>query len=412
MSVSCVVIIPTRNRAALAKNAVRSVLAHPGDDIQLLVSDNSTAPDEKRELGSFCAGLRSDRLRYVTPPEPLPMPQHWEFAVGTARADYDATHFVILTDRMVFRAGMLRAVLGMVAERPGAVLSYNDDMVHDKTAPVRLERKRLTGQLLDLDPGQLLYLSSIGVFPQALPRMLNCVVPREALDRVRARFGDAFTSVAPDLCFAYRCLAIDDTVRYYDAPVMVQYGFAKSNGTGYYDKSTNDAWTDFNRNGGVRGLTHAAPIPDLCCNLNIVYHEYCFVRAQARDDARFPAVDWPRYVHAIAHDIQMCGNPQVRERLFALLRDRAGPDLLGWAPAAPPPPPPRRSGVKGFWDGLAGPLGTAIRSALVPLGVRPAGDPTFRDAAAALAYSDRVAPEYVPVADHVQYMQRGWKLAG
>ena len=408
MPVSCVVVIPTRNRAALAKNAVQSVLAHPGSDIQLLVSDNSTDPAERSALASFCAGLRNDRLRYVTPPEPLPMPHHWEFAVGAARAYPTATHFVILTDRMVFRRGMLRKTLELVAERPDVVVSYNDDMVHDKTAPVRLERKNLTGRVLDLDPGQLLYLSSIGVFPQALPRMLNCVVPRAALDRVRARFGDAFTSVAPDLCFAYRCLGIDDTVRYFDAPVLAQYGFAKSNGTGYYDKTTNDAWTDFNRNGGARGLTFATPIPELCCNLNIVYHEYCFVREQARDDARFPAVNWPRYVHAIAYDIHACGNPQIRERLFALLRERAGADLLGWAAPAEPAPAPKPPERKGLWAGLSG----AVRSVLTTIGGRPDGDLTFKTTAAALAYSDRVAPAFVPTADHVQYMQRGWKLAG
>jgi hypothetical protein len=152
-------------------------------------------------------------------------------------------------------------------------------------------------------------------------------------------------------------------------------------------------------------ITHAAPIPELCCTLNVVYHEYCFVREQARDDTRFPAVDWLQYVYAIAHDIHLCGNPQVREHLFAQLRARAGADLLGWTP---PAAPPRRSGLKSAWDGIA----RTVRSALVPFGVRPLGDPTFKDVPSALVYADRTAPEYVPVADHVLYMQRGWKRAG
>jgi hypothetical protein len=370
----------------LAKNAISSVLNHPGDDIHVLVSDNSTAPEERKELAAFCAGLSTKRLRYINPPEPLPMPHHWEFAIETAQTQYDASHFVILTDRMVFRAGMLRAVLARVAEQPEVVLSYNDDMIHDKTSPVRLERKKLTGQLLDLDPGQLLYLSSIGVFPQSLPRMLNCIVPRKVSEQIRARFGNIYTSVAPDLCHAYRCLANVGVIRYYDAPVMVQYGLAKSNGTGYYGKTTNDAWTDFNRNAGTSGLTYASPIPDLCCNLNIVYHEYCFVREQAQDNALFPAVDWQRYVHAIAHDIHLCANPVVQEQLFNQLRERAGADLLGWTPPASSPPQ--------------------------QLGMDPPEDGTFGDTTAALAYSNRTAPEYVPIADHVLYMQRGWRLAG
>ncbi|MDY3563408.1 glycosyltransferase [Gemmata sp. JC673] len=403
MPPSFVVIVPTRNRAALAKNAIGSVLSQAGTNVRLLVSDNSTTPAERAELAAHCSQLADPRLQYVNPPEPLPMPAHWEFAVGYAQENYDATHFVILTDRMMFRAGMLAAVTELVAERPDDVLSYNDDMVHDLHAPVRLERKPLTGKVFDLEAEQLLYLSSIGVFPQALPRMLNCVVPRGLLAAIRTRFGDVYTSVAPDLCHAYRCMALRDRVRYFDAPVMVQYGFAKSNGTGYYAGKTNDAWADFNRCAGARGITFAAPVPEVCCNLNVVYHEYCFVREQANDPARFPAVDWKRYVHAIANDIQSCANPETRAALFATLKARVGADLAGWTPppAAPPAPPaPRRS------------LWAKLRDAARAARGEPAADGTFRTTAAALAYSHRTAPAYVPINDHVQYMQRGWKLAG
>jgi hypothetical protein len=402
MPVKCAVVIPTRNRSDLARNAIRSALDCAGADLTVLVSDNSTDANHTRALGEHCANVGDSRLRYVRPPEPLAMPKHWEFAVDTAARDTGATHFVILTDRMVFRAGMLRDVLNKVAERPDVVLSYNDDMVHDREAPVRLERKPLTGRVFDLVPQQLLYLSSVGVFPQALPRMLNCVVPRAVLDGVRARFGDAYLSVAPDLCFAYRCLAGADVLRYYDAPVMVQYGFARSNGTGYYGKTANDAWADFNRNAGASGLAPATPVPDVNCNLNVVYNEYCFVRQQANDPARFPEIDWTRYVHLIATDIQMCGNPAERERLFGLLRAKVGADLCGWAPAAEAPPVPASG------RGVLSALGRAVRAAL---GFRD-GDPTFRTADAAVAYSSRTPPRYVPIADHVQYMQAGWKLAG
>ena len=415
MAISCVVIIPTRNRAALAKNAICSVLSHQGDDLQLIVSDNSTSTEEKRDLSSFCANFADSRLKYITPPQPLAMPLHWEFAVNQAKAMAHATHFVILTDRMVFRQGMLRVVLDAVSTQPDQVLSYNDDMLHDRTTPLQLERKKLTGQILDLDAGHLLYLSSIGVFPQALPRMLNCVVPRKLLDKIQERFGDVYSSVAPDLCHAYRCLAICDSIRYYDAPVMIQYGFAKSNGTGYYDKKTNDAWADFNRNAGSRGLTYAAPIPEICCNLNVVYHEYCFVWKQAQDEAKYPAVDWRRYVQAIAQDIELCGNPEVRAQLLAILRKHAGNELDSATPAPPPLQTRRRMGLKDYWNRLSRASWTKpIWLVLARLRVQPPADNrfTFKDVESAMYYSNRVKPYYVPTADHVQYMQRGWKLAG
>src|SRR5262245_35277260 len=98
MTLSCAVVIPTRNRSALAKNAIGSVLGSPSNNVQLFVSDNSTAPGEKQELASFCARLADKRLKYITPPEPLPMPRHWEFALAHAQTHSCATHFVILTD--------------------------------------------------------------------------------------------------------------------------------------------------------------------------------------------------------------------------------------------------------------------------------------------------------------------------
>lgn len=338
----------------------------------------------------------------MCPPEPLSMPKHWEFALNTAELNTNTSHFVILTDRMMFRAGMLRDVLNKVAKRPDLVLSYNDDMVHDRESPVWLERRPLTGRIVDLSPQQLLYLSSVGVFPQALPRMLNCVVPRLVLEDVREFFGDIFLSVAPDLCFAYRCLARIKVLSYYDAPVMVQYGFTHSNGTGYYGKKANAAWVDFNQNAGSGGVAPATPVPKVNCNLNVVYNEYCFVRQQANDLELFPKIDWNRYVHLIANDIQSCGNSTERERLFGLLRAEVGADLLGWTPATEPPSRSSSGWLKLFA------LGRAARAAL-GLGY---AFPEFSSSAAAVAYSNRTLPRYVPNADHIQYMQPGWKLPG
>jgi hypothetical protein len=415
MTVSCVVALPTRNRSMLAKNAIRSVLNPPCDNVRLLVSDNSTDPGHASHLMSFCRRLNHPRLLYVRPPEPLAMAPHWEFAVAQAEAQANTTHVAILTDRMAFRDGMLKRVLDHVAERPDAVLSYNDDLIHDRSAPVRLERKPLSGRLLELDCAHLLYLSSIGVFPQALPRMLNCVVPLDVLRAIRKRFGDVYTSVAPDLCHAYRCLAIHDRIRYLDAPVMVQYGFRHSNGTGYYSGKLNDAWADFNRNAGSRGLTFAAPIPAVCCNLNIVYHEYCLARQQARE-VKFPPVHWVRYVHAIANDLHLCENTEVRERLFVILREHAGEELAGWVPPVPPKRAPDRISERFeriVWR-TGGLLTAPLRLALSGLGFGPSEEVrhTFANVRAALAYSNRTAPTFVANPDHLVYMRSGWKLAG
>src|SRR5712692_11157946 len=100
-----VVVIPTRNRANLAVGAIRSVLGQNVDNVRILVSDNSTIAEEAASLSRFCRQLKDDRLHYITSPEPLSMGAHWDWAMRHATHFRDASHFTVLTDRMIFRPG-------------------------------------------------------------------------------------------------------------------------------------------------------------------------------------------------------------------------------------------------------------------------------------------------------------------
>jgi len=106
--VALVVVVPTRNRASLAMNAVRSVLDQSiggRTAISILVSDNSTEQLQADLLEDFCRGVADHQVRYIRPPAPLPMPVHWQWAIDYALQLPDATHITYLTDRMVVRPG-------------------------------------------------------------------------------------------------------------------------------------------------------------------------------------------------------------------------------------------------------------------------------------------------------------------
>ncbi len=51
-----VVVVPTRNRAQLAMNAVRSVLEQPVENVAVMISDNSTLESERDELSRLLRG--------------------------------------------------------------------------------------------------------------------------------------------------------------------------------------------------------------------------------------------------------------------------------------------------------------------------------------------------------------------
>src|SRR5438874_8742688 len=86
------IVIPTRNRADLVRRALGSVLSQSDRDVQVLVSDNSLSSSERATLRQHCQGLDDERLRYIVPPEPLPMSQHWDWAMRQALSLYDASH--------------------------------------------------------------------------------------------------------------------------------------------------------------------------------------------------------------------------------------------------------------------------------------------------------------------------------
>lgn len=70
------VVIPTYNRSDLVVKAVRSVLAQTLDDFEVVVSDNQS-PDDTHEA---IAKIDDPRLRYVSTPHHMVLPDSWEFA--------------------------------------------------------------------------------------------------------------------------------------------------------------------------------------------------------------------------------------------------------------------------------------------------------------------------------------------
>jgi Glycosyl transferase family 2 len=339
-----IVVVPSRNRPDTAAAAVRSVLGRAGSGVEVLVSDNSTDPGARARLEAFCAGLAREPVRYVRPPEPLPMPPHWSWALEQALEGSGASHVTYLTDRMVFKPDALAAVLSVVGEHPDRVVSYSHDTVDDRRLPAALHPYPWTGRLFEVDATHLLYLSSRGVIRPPLPRMMNCVVPREVLGQVRERFGGVFESISPDFCFTYRCLDLVDSIVYYDRTALIQHAMQRSQGASYSRGEDTRDRVDFATQLGETAMNNAAPVPDFHTIRNAIFHEYCFVKAESRS-GRFPEVDPRAYMGAILEDFSQLENPDLRDEQLAVLRD------TGWVGA------PRRryeAGVSAFGALLRG----------------------------------------------------------
>jgi glycosyltransferase involved in cell wall biosynthesis len=324
-----VIVIPTRNRPDLAQNAAQSALSQPQRNVRVVVSDNSTSGGDIKVLSEFCSDLRDDRLRYIRPPTPLAMSQHWDWALQEAlQSDFE--HFAFLSDRMVFRPGILGQVLELVEQHPDQILTYLHDRVVDYRNPVTIDLNEWTGKLYEVTSAQLLALSADSViYDGSFPRMLNCFVPRSVLSAIRDRFGNVFSSIAPDWNFTYRALEVVDSVLYYNAPALVHYGLTVSNGYGIHRGIENDAYRDYVRELAV--ITEA-PFPEIITVWNFIINEYCFVKKETQSP-KFPELNIEKYMGALAWGIGSMEDPEFKQHMTEKLLAR------GWNPENCAKPP-------------------------------------------------------------------------
>ena len=223
------VVIPTHNRPAPAVAALASAAWQDDPDCEIILSDNSTDPAAVAACREAAERLRHDlRVRYVRPPEPLTMPDHWEFATRHATRDY----LLILTDRFVMRLGTL-AILKQVIEQdplgaPEIVVwkgeaGYSTDGSFFETSYTAVPRSRDSREVLAEFANSAQWRSPL-LGSNSLPRGLNSAVRREIIEEVRNRYGRAYATVSPDYTSAFHQLALARRQVEIDLPFYVGHG--------------------------------------------------------------------------------------------------------------------------------------------------------------------------------------------
>jgi hypothetical protein len=319
------VVIPTRNRAGLAEQTLRSVLDVDADT-PVLVSDNSADAEERKPLASICEALANEgrRVHYVQTPRSLPMSQHWDWALAQAMEVETASHFTLLTDRALARAGGLSALLRVCTLFPEDVVMFSEDWIVDDTQPVRLVAVPWSDRVMRVTSDHLLERASqMKLHP--LPRMMNCAVPRAVITAMRQRFGTVFDSASPDFNFAFRCLAIRESVLYFDRPVVALHAFYRSNGAAVTRGDLSGDTADFMAM--VPSGTAKAPAPRLQTVSNGIIHEYVAV---AETGAKpFPPLNLDAYYDRLRAEVSGVRNPARRQEMSAYLDELGAPPTNG-----------------------------------------------------------------------------------
>ena len=285
------IIVPTRNRAQLARLSIQSATRHSGLDVRILVSDNSTNPAEQTQLETYCKLLPGDaHVSYIRPPHSMPMAEHWNWALKQALHRTQAEHFAILTDRFILRHGSLSKLIHVLTQYPDHILVYGIDSVHDHTSPCRVSLGRSTDRLYWIDSSRLLEDTSRLHSLSFIPVLLNSVTTRTSLESVRSTFGDYCVSIAPDYAHGFRTLATQSTILYLDSYLSTNWGRLRSNGMSHTRGVDNSDSTDY-RASFENGLVYSAtPVPKALLTNNAIAHEYVTVQ-QSRSGLGMPPLD-------------------------------------------------------------------------------------------------------------------------
>lgn len=284
------ILLPTKNRAVILSDAIRSVLRQTCGDFELIVSDNDDSPTASREV---VEQFSDARLRYHRTSGRLPMHENWETALTLARGRY----VLVLEDKQRLTVNALETLRRLLLTRPDAVITYPfiisqaDDLppIPEATQPVQVASAEILRRFCQFDET---------VYP-LLPRGLNSCAPRQLLLELKAASptGAVFSFVAPDYSQCYQVLSRVDSVLHLPAElIFVPMSLRKkgnfSNGAACMMKTpAAQRWFD-ELPVGIPALIEHVPVKTHWIPYNLVLHDFfVFVR---RPDFE-PPWNWVRY---------------------------------------------------------------------------------------------------------------------
>jgi|GEM_PF-753509 len=316
-------LIPTRNRPALAIAAARSALAETALELCVVVSDNSASEADVRALERACRDMGDPRLHYIRPPTELALPTHWDWALERALALTDATHLSVQYDRKQWKPGGLSAMWRAYLADPDVLLSYPSDVVLPSGERFVYGQVPHTGRLYRIACSRVIELTALGMIPeigQTYPLLSNCIVPRALFERIRDAFGDLCDSSTPDAAFSYRFCALESHFHYWDRAPTVLHAFGLSNARSFFSGVPGGTWDDFVRLWGEKPYLAAAPIPDLNLGLSVCFHEYGLVRSTPAGK-HFPPIDRDGYLRELARSLTDIRDPVLQREMRARLEE-------------------------------------------------------------------------------------------
>ena len=223
-------VVPTRERPDVLKGTIGSILNQTRSNFEVVVMDNASSPATKDVVDSF----QSPHIRYFRSDERLAMTDNWELALQHATGDY----VTVLGDD----DGALPDAVEIAEEIhkvwPGALLTWRPlvyfwpntfieayrNLVHMHLGS-RVEERSARALLRDVYACKKLY--------DELPSLYDSFVPRNLIEKIRAKYGRYFLSLSPDIASGLINAWSVETYVYSYRPLAVRGISHHSTGTSY-----------------------------------------------------------------------------------------------------------------------------------------------------------------------------------
>jgi len=293
------VVIPTRNRAHLLSGALQSALQQDFDDYEIVVSDNCSQDNTAQVVKD----LQTSRVSYVRVDRPLPMPDHWEFALDQARGQY----VTFLSDDDALTSQALRRVAETIASHKTKLVglysaNYYGANWYDTACRNVAILNPYSGKELECDSHTTLNnIFKCRVLYQA-PRMINSFCHRETMLRVRAEVKRIFL-LSPDYSFAAFILAELPTWIYLDEPLHIQGVFPEGIGsTQVYNRG--ESAREYVREFNQTRLMERVPL-DVSVVTNYIAETLLMCKERMASKLADYEIDQPEYFSSCWQDIML-----------------------------------------------------------------------------------------------------------
>jgi glycosyltransferase involved in cell wall biosynthesis len=210
------VIVPTRGRPELVKNALTSIVSQEFSDLEVIVVDNN----EDDRTSQAVAQFKDKRIKSISTGN-LSLPENWQKGIDAASGKY----VTILTDRMFYaHRFVLNKISQAITETSAEIVSWIWGIFDEHTGNLNVKESIETERRYFVNNEDFIHAFLLGDFlwfHHRAPKGLNSCLKRELLQELQSKYGKVCPPVAPDFTLAFltllhfrkkQTLHLDDTL--------------------------------------------------------------------------------------------------------------------------------------------------------------------------------------------------------